>query len=66
MAATMAGQRSVLKEGVVGGLLGAAVVALWFLIFDTARGKPLLTPALLGGAVFYGIREGREHLRPRV
>lgn len=54
----MAGeQRSVLREGVTSGLLGAAVVALWFLIFDIARGKPLLTPALLGAAVFYGVRD---------
>jgi hypothetical protein len=50
-------QRSVLREGVIGGLLGAAVVALWFLVFDFARGKPFLTPALLGVAVFYGVRD---------
>ena len=45
-------QRSVLREGIIAGLLGAATVALWFLIFDAARGKPFLTPALLGAAVF--------------
>jgi len=50
-----AGSAPILREGVVGGLIGAAVVALWFLIFDLARGKPLLTPALLGAAVFYGV-----------
>ena len=48
-------QTSVLREGVVAGCLGAAVVAVWFLLFDFARGKPLLTPALLGAAVFYGV-----------
>jgi hypothetical protein len=48
-------QSSVLREGVVAGCLGAAVVAVWFLLFDLARGKPLLTPALLGAAVFYGV-----------
>jgi hypothetical protein len=54
----MAGeQRSVLREGVIGGLLGAAVVAVWFLVFDIARGRPLLTPALLGEAVFNGVRD---------
>lgn len=47
--------RSLLLEGVVAGLIGAAVVALWFLVFDLVRGKPLLTPALLGAAVFYGV-----------
>jgi hypothetical protein len=46
---------SILREGVVGGVIGAAVVALWFLVFDLARGKPLLTPALLGAAVFRGV-----------
>jgi hypothetical protein len=50
-------QRSVLREGVIGGLLGAAVVALWFLVFDVARGRPFVTPALLGAAVFYGVRD---------
>jgi hypothetical protein len=47
-------QRSVLREGIVTGLIGAAVVALWFLAFDFARGKPLFTPALLGNALFFG------------
>jgi hypothetical protein len=47
-------QRSVLREGIVTGLVGAAVVALWFLAFDFARGKPLFTPALLGNALFFG------------
>ena len=51
------GERTVLREGVTAGLLGAAAVALWFLVFDVLRGKPLLTPALLGAAVFYGVRD---------
>lgn len=48
-------QRSVLREGIVAGLIGAAVVAVWFLLFDVARGRPLLTPGLLGAAVFQGV-----------
>ncbi len=48
------GQRSVLTEGIVAGLIGATVVAVWFLFFDLARGRPLLTPGLLGAAVFQG------------
>ncbi|MGH7331741.1 MAG: hypothetical protein ACREKS_03135, partial [Candidatus Rokuibacteriota bacterium] len=48
-------RRSVLREGIVTGLIGATVVALWFLLFDFARGKPLFTPALLGNALFYGV-----------
>lgn len=49
------GQRSVLKEGIVAGLIGATVVAVWFLIFDLARGRPFLTPGLLGAYVFFGV-----------
>lgn len=45
---------SVLREGVVAGVIGAAIVAAWFLLLDLARGQPLLTPALLGAAVFHG------------
>src|SRR5438094_155837 len=48
-------ERSILREGVVAGLIGAAVVALWFLVFDIARGRPFLTPGLLGAAVFRGV-----------
>lgn len=47
-------QRStgVLEDGIVTGIVGAAVVALWFLILDTARGQIFLTPSLLGSVVF--------------
>ncbi|MBW3552819.1 MAG: hypothetical protein KY466_04880 [Gemmatimonadetes bacterium] len=36
-----------LFHGAVGGLLAGAVVALWFLLVDVARGDPLATPELL-------------------
>ena len=49
------GERSVLREGIVAGLIGAAIVAVWFLVFDVARGRPFLTPGLLGAVVFYGV-----------
>jgi hypothetical protein len=42
--------RHVLEEGVVAGLIGAAIVAIWFLAIDTIRGEPLRTPQLLGTA----------------
>ncbi len=48
--------RRVIRQGVVAGLIGAALVALWFLVFDALQGQPLRTPALLGGAVFQGLR----------
>jgi hypothetical protein len=45
------------REGLGAGLLGAAAVALWFLLYDTAAGTPLRTPALLGAALFHGLRD---------
>src|SRR2546428_11312794 len=58
-------QRSILKEGVVAGLIGAAVVAVWFLLFDIWRGQPFLTPGLLGAAGFQGVTNPLG-LRPTV
>ncbi len=46
-----------LREGIIAGLIGAAVVAVWFLIYDAARGRPLRTPALLGAATFQGVTD---------
>lgn len=47
----------IVREGLGAGLLGAASVALWFLLYDTAAGVPLRTPALLGAALFHGLRD---------
>jgi len=44
----------VIQDGAVGGALGAATVALWFLVFDFSRGSPLQTPALLAAVLFHG------------
>lgn len=40
--------RSLIREGIVTGLIGAAVVALFYLGVDLIRGMPLLTPSVLG------------------
>ena len=45
------------REGALVGLAGAAAVALWFLLYDLAAGVPLRTPALLGAALFEGLRD---------
>ena len=45
---------SVIEDGVLTGVAGAAVVAAWFFILDTARGQMLFTPSLLGSVVFLG------------
>jgi hypothetical protein len=44
----------ILREGFIAGLIGAAAVALWFLIVDAIAGRPFFTPAMLGSAVFFG------------
>ncbi len=49
-------ERSVLREGIVAGVIGALVVAVWFLAVDTLRGHPLETPMFLGAALFYGVK----------
>jgi hypothetical protein len=47
----------IIADGIVAGLIGGAVIALWFLVFDAARGHPLETPALLAAALQHGARE---------
>ncbi|MDT8340855.1 MAG: hypothetical protein RQ751_05015 [Longimicrobiales bacterium] len=49
--------RSLLREGLLVGLVGATVVAVWFLLLDVVRGTPLQTPGALGSALFLGARE---------
>jgi hypothetical protein len=44
----------IVREGVIAGLLGAGVVALWFFVIDAATGRLFFTPAALGSALFYG------------
>ncbi len=47
---------NVLREGLLVGVVGAAALALWFLLVDTANGQPLHTPAALGAGLFRGER----------
>src|SRR6267378_1476417 len=51
----------ILREGFIAGCIGAAAVAIWFLIVDVINGQPLFTPAMLGSAVFWGAT-GSEHV----
>jgi len=43
-----------LARGVVNGLIGAAVVAVWSFVLDLASGHPFRTPAALGSALLLG------------
>lgn len=41
-----------LYETFYGGALGGSVIALLFLVLDTAMGRPLFTPSVIGTALF--------------
>ena len=41
----------VVARGVAAGIVGATVVALWFLIVDSSEGSPLRTPNFLAGSL---------------
>ena len=47
----------IMREGFVAGLIGAGAVAVWFLLVDVIAGQPFYTPAMLGSAVFWGLRD---------
>ena len=40
------------REGMVAGIIGAAAVAVWFLVVDVFNGHAFFTPALLGNVLF--------------
>jgi hypothetical protein len=41
-------------HGVISGVAGAFVVAVFFLVLDASQGRPLWTPHALGSALFLG------------
>ena len=45
---------AVYAEGLLAGVVGATTIAAWFLILDSLRGQPFLTPTVLGTALFRG------------
>ena len=47
--------KNVLLEGAAAGLIGAVMVAVWFLAYDLLRDTPFRTPSLLGAALFDGL-----------
>lgn len=50
----------VLREGLVSGIIGAAVVALWFLLLDGLLRQPMYTPSALGSLLFHGAASPEE------
>jgi hypothetical protein len=58
-------EHSIVREGVITGVIGAVIVAAWYLIVDTAGGQPLHTPNVLG-KIFLGgdLTPGVHHIAP--
>jgi len=44
----------VLSDGLYAGLIGAVIVAGWFLVLDLLAGHPLRTPSMLGTWIIHG------------
>ncbi len=57
--ATLLGNR-ILREGVIVGVVGALVVAVWFFLFDLVQGRMLFTPGALGSAFFLRVADASE------
>jgi len=42
------------QEGLAAGTIGAATIALWYLVLDVFKARPLFTPTVLGTALLKG------------
>ena len=51
---TMSERAMICLDGVIAGLIGAAIVAIWFLFMDTVTRLPLYTPTVLGEGLLLG------------
>ena len=51
----------IIIDGAIAGLIGAVVVAVWFLLFDLIRGHALETPALLAATILHGSHSHEVH-----
>lgn len=47
-------RHKVVHDGVISGLIGAGIVAVWFLVYDFLFRQPFFTPAALGSALLLG------------
>ncbi len=60
-------EHSTVREGLVAGLLGAAAVAVWYFVLDTAFGRPFHTPNALGKVFFRGdLQPGVRNIVPGI
>lgn len=47
-------RHSILGEGSTVGIVGAVIVALWFLVLDLSHHRPFYTPSILGQVMLLG------------
>ncbi|CAN5281801.1 hypothetical protein BH18GEM1_BH18GEM1_02140 [soil metagenome] len=52
---------TILAEGFITGIVGAGIVAAWFLLLDSLQREPLWTPSLLGTVIFKGVDAAANH-----
>ena len=50
----MKARMTIYLDGLIAGIIGAAVIAIWFLFLDTVSGLPFYAPTVLGTALFLG------------
>ena len=50
----MSGRVMVYLDGAIAGIIGATVIAIWFLFIDAVTRLPLYTPTVLGEGLFLG------------
>lgn len=50
----------IVREGILVGVIGATVVAVWFFIIDLIRGEFLFTPGALGSAVLLRVASAEQ------
>lgn len=53
-----------LFDGIVAGFIGAAAIALWFLVVDSIAGRPFFTPATLGRGLLGVLAPGASYATP--
>ena len=50
----MSDRGMVYLDGAIAGIIGAAIIAIWFLFLDAVTRLPLYTPTVLGEGLFLG------------
>jgi hypothetical protein len=53
----MSDRAMVYLDGAIAGIIGAAIVAIWFLFIDAVTRLPLYTPTVLGEGLFLGQKD---------